>query len=144
GKTLRCGSRCRNLGVVRHRLPASVLVPGLTCPAHQMAVICCERIAQRRIFSTTRETTPSPIVAHSKQCGERIMRNLIGAGFIALVVTGLVPAVGAVLMVSLAPTSQPVVTVKTRDSHAHARLSAMALSNARAVSWISSGHVAGP
>jgi hypothetical protein len=72
------------------------------------------------------------------------MRNLVGASLIALVVTGLVPAVGAVLMSSLAPAAQPAIVVKATEAPARARLSAAALSNARAVSWISSGHVAQP
>jgi len=73
------------------------------------------------------------------------MRNLVGAGLIALVVTGLVPAVGAVLMSSLAPaTLSPPAMVKATEAPARTRLSAAALTNARAVSWISSGHLSQP
>ncbi|HUO88066.1 MAG TPA: hypothetical protein VMU08_02740 [Rhizomicrobium sp.] len=69
------------------------------------------------------------------------MRNLVGAGLIALVVTGLVPAVGAILMSSLEPSPRAPAMATAVEVPAHPHLSAVALSNARAVSFISSGHV---
>jgi hypothetical protein len=71
------------------------------------------------------------------------MRNLIAAGVIALIVAGLVPAVGAAIMSSLAPMPMTIpVTKATVPASRHP--SAAVLTNARAVSWISSGHVVGP
>jgi hypothetical protein len=67
------------------------------------------------------------------------MRSLLVAGLVALIVTGLVPAVGAVLMSVLEPATVVTSTV-ARPSHHSAGM----LGNARAVSWISSGHIEAP
>jgi hypothetical protein len=72
------------------------------------------------------------------------MRNLIAAGVIALVVAALVPAVGAALMSSLAPMPVSPAITKADAAPLSKHLSAAALTNARAVSWISSGHVVAP
>jgi hypothetical protein len=80
----------------------------------------------------------------ARKCSERIMRNLVVAGVIALVVTGLVPAVGAALMSSLAPMPVAPAVAKAAFAPALKHPSAVMLSNAQAVSWISSGHVVAP
>jgi hypothetical protein len=67
------------------------------------------------------------------------MRSLLVAGLVALIVTGLVPAVGAVLMSVLEPAT---VTSSVAPEPSHR--SAGMLGNARAVSWISSGHIEAP
>jgi hypothetical protein len=72
------------------------------------------------------------------------MRNLVAAGVIALIVAGLVPAVGAAIMSSLAPMPVTPALARTTAVPVSQHPSAAALTNARAVSWISSGHVVGP
>jgi hypothetical protein len=73
-----------------------------------------------------------------------VMRGLLGAGLIALGVTGLVPALGSALLNFDIMASQPSVKVTATSFPSTLHPSAAMLAKARAVSWISSGHIVAP